>query len=168
MANEDRKPLMYDDGCAFIVDGQRYEDANAAYRAFRRLYNKSLGKASRRRLGNVGTRKDVISHRGMDFEDEYVKQLKEEFRESPKARCYVLGIIGISYGYMYGEWFYDPAFCEWDDDRRERYIDWLIAAGSTGVRMCGRMDRMVRRKRGKMMTGQYVQHKKKKPQKHKA
>ena len=153
---------MYEKYDGYVVEGEWYEDADAAYIAFKRLYDKSLGKATRRRIGNVTTRKHVISHRGVDFEDGYVEKLNEEFARCGKVNCYILGIVGISYGYMFGEWGFDPAFCEWDDDRRERYVDWLIAAGSTGVRMCGRKDKLVRYKVGKMTYGRYIPYKSKK------
>lgn len=153
--------LMYMDGDVFVIDGERYSSVNGAYEAFRRLYNKSLGKASKRRIGNVTTRKYLISHRGMDFAEEYRDSLNEEFADSSRVKCRILGILGISYCYLFGEQDFDASFREWDDDKRERYIDWLMCAGTSAVRMFGRMDKLVVTKRGKLNVGRYVSHKRK-------
>lgn len=145
----------------YVVDGERCKTLSEAYEAFRVLYNRSLGKAGKRRLGTIRQRKSVVSRRGICFKKEYVDALNEEFKDTRKVNCYVLGIVGVTYGYMYGEWYYDPSFREYDDDKRERYFDWLMAAGSTAARMCGRMDRLVVRKVCGMTYGWYVSHKRK-------
>ena len=148
------------DGC-YVVGGEKCKTLSEAYEAFRVLYNRSLGNARRHGLGTIRQRKSVISHRGIDFKKEYVDALNEEFKDTRKVKCYVLGIVDITYGYMYGEWYYDPAFREYDNDKRERYLDWLMAAGSTAARMCGRMDRLVVRKVCGVTYGWYVSHKRK-------
>lgn len=156
----ERKGLMYiDERGRYVVDGVPYSTANAAAIAFVKMYNRLQGKAIKRRLGRVQVRKSRMSHRGMDFCAGYVEKLNEEFKDTKKVDCYIAGIIGISYCYLYDEQDFDPAFRDYDDDKRERYIDWLIAAGSTAVRMCGRMDRLVVRKICGMTYGYYVSHK---------
>ena len=153
------KMMFIDVDGKYVVEGVKYYSADAAYRAFRRLYDKSLGRAAKQRYDNLKPRKSLVTHKGMCFDEKYIDALNEELKDTKKVKCYILGILGISYGYMYGCWDFDSQFCDYDDDKRERYIDWIIGAGTNGVRMCGRMDRLVFEKHGKMMVGRYVSHK---------
>lgn len=132
--------IHYDGEGRIVVEGVPYENPTHAYLAFRKLYNKSLGRATKRRIDTLTARRSVISHYGIDFVKEYAERLNEEFKDTKKADCYVLGLIGISYCYVYSESGFDPAFRDYDDDKRERYLDWLMCAGTSGVRFCGRMD----------------------------
>lgn len=153
--------MIYEDsdGC-IVVDGDAYASKSQAYLAARKLYNKSIGRESNGRLGGTRIRKSVISHSGMDFEPEYTKRLNEEFGQTKKVRCYILGLIGISYCYLYGEWDFDPAFREYDNDKRERYIDWLMCRGGSAIRMCGRIDTLEISRIGGTIYGRYVKSKK--------
>lgn len=147
--------MMYiDEDGLFVIDGERYDNVNQAYRAFRKSYNKFVGRVASRKIG-AKVRKTVISHRGIDFEKEYSERLRQEFEGTGKVRCYVLGILGLSYVYIFDEPESTTALFDYDDDRRERYVDWLLSAGTTGVRMCGRMNRLV----VKNGSGGYVSNK---------
>ena len=135
--------MMYiDDDGAYVIDGERYVNVNEAYRAFKRLHNKLAGKVASRRIG-AKERKSVLSHRGFDFEEGYAERLRQEFEGTGKVRCYVLGRLGLSYIYIFDDIDYEARFCDDDNDRRERYLDWLLSSKTTGVMMCGRMDRLV-------------------------
>lgn len=157
---KEKQALMYkDEQGRYVVDGDAYTSVNAAFDAFRRMYNRRQGKVGSRKLGRIASRKSIMSHRGMDFYKGYVEDLNEEFKDTAKVKCYIAGLIGISYYYLYDEQHFDPAFQHYDDEKRERYLDWLIAAGTTAVRMCGRMDRLVVRTVHGMKYGHYVGYK---------
>lgn len=153
--------MYIDDDGLFVVDGEAYKSADDAYDAFRRLYNRTLGKASRRRLGNVGQRKWVISRRGICFNDEYVQRLKEEFGETKKVKCYILGLFDISYGYIFDASEFDSVVHELDDEGYQRYLDWLFCSKTTSVRTYGKSDKLIKKKYGGIVTGYYVANKRK-------
>ena len=152
---------MYLDDGVFVVDGERYASENEAYDAVKRLYNKSLCKAGRRRLGVVGNRKWVISRRGIDFNDEYVQKLHEEFGGTKKVRCYIIGLFDISYGYIFDASEFDSVVHEFDDEKFQRYLDWLFCSKTTSVRTYGKSDKLVKKKYGGIVTGYYVANKRK-------
>ena len=153
--------MYINDAGEYVVDGECYTSVNAAYVAFRRLYGKSLGKAGKRRIENLRQRKWAISKRGIDFNDEYVQKLKEEFGGTKKVRCYIIGLFDISYGYVLSESEFDNVVCDLDDAGYNRYLDWLFCSKYNNLIVCGKTDKMVKRTYGGITVGYYVENKRK-------
>lgn len=129
--NRDGKP---------ILDGLQCSSPDEAYLLFRNKYNKALGKASYKKLGHIGQRTERITQAGIDFNEEYKEKLKEEFSDGHRIRCYIIGLIGTSYCRIFGQWGFGDQFSDYDDDRSERYLDWLLASGMDNTSLFGRRD----------------------------
>lgn len=128
-----------DDGILF--DGVRCSSADDAYRLYRSRYNSSLGKDTHSRYGHVGERTERLTKTGICFDDKYRESIVSEFGGRDRIRTYIIGILGVSYCKIFGEWDLDEDIT---DEQYDRYIDWILCDGLHNMRLYGRRTAVTR------------------------
>ena len=111
-----------------------------AYRCFRNDYHDSIGRKAFSRLDRLGQRIERIHGFGFCFKDEDRRALEREFRDFPKSRCVLLGLVGISYCWICGE----GDVPELGEHRFEDWFDWAFMSGSGGMSYTGKRDKVGR------------------------
>ena len=113
---------------------RRCASADEAYQLYREDYHSSLGKRVYRRLNRLGSRKERIHGFGIDFIQEYSDELANRFERYGRAKCRIMGIVGISYCRMVGIWDLPNV----NDDDFPAYLDWLLDRRSNALYVVGR------------------------------
>ena len=99
-----------------------------AYNRFRDDYNAACGKMAFRRLGRIGQRTERIHGSGFDFSED-CRPDGDEFRRYGRLRCWMGGLIGISYSRITGL----QAYGHVPDEVFDRWLDWAFTRGSGGL-----------------------------------
>lgn len=115
--------------------GKECESVDEAYRMFREDYHGSIGRKAFSRLDRLGQRRERMHGKGFCFCEADRRFLEEKFRGFPKRRCYLLGLVGISYC-----WIGDVP----DIDDAEDWLDWAFMKGSGGMSYAGKKDKVGR------------------------
>lgn len=125
-------------------DGRLYygndlcKSADDAYRRFRKDYHESLGRNVHIRLDRLGHRKERIHGYGFVFSDG--NSFGECFKDYGRTRCYILGLMGLSYVRSIGIWDYRMI----PDEQFEDWLDWVFAKGSKALKTVGVTDKVGR------------------------
>ena len=111
---------------------RRCKGPDEVYALFRDDYNASCGRVAFRRLGRVGQRTERIHGCGFDFA-EGARPEGDGFRRYGRLRCWMGGLVGLSYSRITGLQAYghvpDEIFDEW--------LDWAFTRGSGGLMTLG-------------------------------
>ena len=129
------------DGDIIRVDDASFSTADDAYKLFRNLYNKALGKANYSKLGHSGVRTSRITATGIVFTPEYLSILRRRYIGVPRVRCYLMGLIGSSYCKIVG--CYDLKEFSTEEET-ERYLDWVFSKDSGLLRQYDRRNHLGR------------------------
>ena len=119
-------------------------DADDAYSRFKEEYHKSLGKRNFRRL-DAKPRTTRITEVGVRFPEWYAKELSEEFGNLPRVPYVIEGLIGTSYCRMFGSDWFPEEVAGFDDEKYERFIDWLLCAGMHNTKQISRRSGKMKR-----------------------
>lgn len=110
------------------------KSSDEAYLLFREEYHGELGRRVYRRL-NSKARKERLHGYKSFYTEQRSAYLREKFSGYPKVRCWLMGIVGISYCHAIGSW-YMPEFE--DEDDLDDFIDWLLDVNSKALRVIDR------------------------------
>lgn len=126
----------------YIVNNDRYASSNEAYIAFKCIYNnkKLQRKSTKSMLGRRNVRTKRIPCVGINFNDEYKDELKTEFSGCKSVKYYIAGILGTSYCKIFGQDNFDHIKSIDDENKSERYLDWLMCADIKNTKLFGRRD----------------------------
>lgn len=114
------------------------KSADAAYRRFRSDYHVELGRNAYYRLDRIGQRFERIHGYGFVFRDG--NSFGEHFRPRGRTKCYILGLVGLSYVRTIGAWDYSDI----SDNEFEDWLDWVFSRHSGALIMVGNRDKVGR------------------------
>ena len=118
-------------GEAFYYGVRLCRTVDEAYRLFREDFHNSLGKAYYRRL-NVPARVERIHGHKTWMTDCRYEEAEKLFSGTGRVKCYIMGMVDISYVYTIGLWDIPDV----DEQRIADYMDWLFCRPGT-LRMMG-------------------------------
>ena len=116
-------------------------DIDDAYMRFRRDYHDSIGRKAFSRLDRLGQRKERIHGFGYIFTDG--ESLLREFHDTGRHKCYLLGLLHISYCWILGR----GDMPDFDEDKLDRWLDWAFMKGSGALSFIGKRDKVGRTSR---------------------
>ena len=112
----------------------RCKSVDDAYCRFREDYHEEIGRRAYRRLNRVGQRQERIHGCGFDFTEDYSNELARKYAGYGRVRCWIMGLVGISYCRMVGIW----DWADIDDDAFWEYLDWLFDRRSNATYVVGK------------------------------
>ena len=113
---------------ALYYGGRRCRGPEEAYSRFRDDYNAACGRNAYRRLGRIGQRTERIHGSGFDFAEGSLPE-GDEFGRYGKLRCWMGGLVGLSYSRITGL----QAYGHIPDEVFDGWLDWALSRGSGGL-----------------------------------
>ena len=118
----------------YYYGSEKCLSADNAYNRFRDDYHRGIGREFYHRLNQYGRRVERIHGRGFVFSDpSYLERLADKFRHTGRVRTRLLGLVGIHYCWMIGDW----DLPEIEEEDSDEYFDWLLGKGTGALYKVG-------------------------------
>lgn len=114
----------------FYYGERRCINADDVYRRFRDGYHASLGRASYRRLGRLGSRKERVHEFGLVFDRPFPRMDTDKYG---KLRLMLFGLVCGSYC-----WITERIPQQMSEQEQLDWLEWALAKGSGGVWKTGK------------------------------